>query len=228
MFARVWCGRLPQLGTRRLVLLKRLLFSPGVFGKNKGGAGQRHKIHPGFFCLEFLLPWAHPWLHSRPPDLLLPTQPQIRPPDPAELVSLTSTRCFFPCSSLSRRGLCCVRSTATSRAETHRGVSPKLRLLQPWPCMVISAFVAVNQTVVNAACPHGCRAGPKGLLCDASAATGLMTQISENLQTYLEKVPTCALVLGLCYLSWDQQDLQGILAGFQLRRKDTCPFLRRA
>lgn len=36
------------------------------FWKNKGRARQRHENHPGFFCLEFLLPWAPPWLHSQP------------------------------------------------------------------------------------------------------------------------------------------------------------------
>lgn len=44
-----------------------------------------------------------------------------------------------------------------------------------------------------------------------------MTQMRENPQTYLEKVPMCALGLGLWYLSWDQQDLQGVLAGLQPR-----------
>ena len=53
---------------------------------------------------------------------------------------------------------------------------------------------------------------------------GLTTQRRENPQTCLEKNPTCALGLGLWYLSWDQQDLQGVLAGLQPRCNTHVPF----
>lgn len=64
LFAWARCGRLPQLGTRRLVLFKRLLFSPCVFGKTRGepGRGMRTTLASSAlsFCCRGHLPGCTP------------------------------------------------------------------------------------------------------------------------------------------------------------------------
>lgn len=64
LFACAQCGRLPQLGTRRLVLFKRLLFSPCVFGKTRGepGRGMRTTLASSAlsFCCRGHLPGCTP------------------------------------------------------------------------------------------------------------------------------------------------------------------------
>lgn len=125
--SRPCCGGGSQLGTSRLVLSKRLLFSAYGFGKkNNGRAGQRHKTCPCCLWLGFRLLWAPPRLCSDPQSLSTQLQLSVRVVIPPHLP------CFpLPCSSHSRKGLWQVRSTTSSRPGLHRDVFPKPWLLKP-------------------------------------------------------------------------------------------------
>lgn len=77
--SRPCCGGGSQLGTGRLVLSKRPLFSACGFGKkNSGRAGQRHETCPCCLWLGFRLPRAPPRLCSAPPSLSTQLQLSVR------------------------------------------------------------------------------------------------------------------------------------------------------
>lgn len=82
LFAPAQCGRLPQLGSRRLVLFKRLLFSPCVFGKTRGEPGRGMGTTLAGVCAAVgTSPAAVPAMTSFPRAVL-------QTPDPTELLQI--------------------------------------------------------------------------------------------------------------------------------------------
>lgn len=93
--------------------------------------------------------------------------------------------------------------------QTHKGVFQ--RLLQPWPCTGIPAFVVVAKPLAKAHCPCHCRA----VACLSSH--GANDPNKRETPNIFEKNPHMSFETQPWYLNWGWQDLQGHLAGPQLR-----------